>query len=267
MTASFELMKGALQTLERALFSLVQEASGVEAARGRTPRELSGLAESILRDAGAIPVLPDEVGAAGTRFGYAASVCVNDVAANGVPTRRPLAPGDLVTFDIALAVEGAGGRRAVVDGATTCVIPGGPAREDALRLVRAAREATRACVWGARPGVTPAMLREVARGAVRPYDMHVASIPLVHRVHQGRGPMHGGLGEQMPLQVGDVIAIEPLVVVGAGAEPLVLDDDGFTLRTAGGALAGYEECTIVVGDGEAGELVMPPAGLRPWLHG
>lgn len=256
-----ETMKGALQILERALSSLAHVV-----APGVTPRDLAIAAERIMVDAGARAVLPEETNDAGARFAWAACVCVNDAAANATPTDIPLARGDLVTLDIAfgwpLDAAAKGTSQAVVDGATTVVV-GNAENVAATRLRDAARGATRACLAAVQPGVTPAALREVAEAIARAMGVSLAAIPLVHRVQQGHGPLHVALPEHLPLQPGDVIAIEPLVVDG----PPILnaDADGFTLRTDDGRLAAYEECTMVVGDDESSPRIVPLGALRPWL--
>lgn len=256
-----ETMKGALQMLERALSSLADAA-----AAGVTPRDLAMVAEGILADAGARAVLPKETNDIGTRFAWSACVCVNDAAANATPTDIPLARGDLVTLDIAfgwpLDAAAKGASRAVVDGATTVVV-GNAENVAATRVRDAARATTRACLAAVQPGITPAALREVAMAIASASGVSLASIPLVHRVQQGRGPLHVAIAEQLPLQPGDVIAIEPLVVEGCGA--LKLDADGFTLRTEDGGLAAYEECTMVVGDDESSPRIVPLGASRPWL--
>jgi len=48
------------------------------------------------------------------------------------------------------------------------------------------------------------------------------------------------------LRVGDVYAVEPMVT--AGSPETVVDDDGWTVRTADGSLAAHVEHTIAVTD-------------------
>lgn len=257
-------MKGALHILERVLFALTHAVRP-----GVTPVVLAALANEEIQRLGARAVLPTEVDRDGKPFGFAACVCVNDQAANAVPSGVPLEPGDLVTLDVALAWpakvgERPGGARCVVDGATTCVIAGerSPA---AANLRDAARAATRACLRGAHPGTTPIVLRRIAQGVADQFGVSLAPIALVHRVNQREGALHVVLPEHQPLQAGDAIAIEPLLVARSGECELRPDGDGFTLRTADGALAAYEECTMVVGDDESSPQIHPSGVERPWL--
>lgn len=255
-------MKGALQILERALFSLVQDV-----VPGIAPGELAASAADLIVSLGATPILPDERNDRGGRFGFAACVCVNDAAANAVPTQIPLEPGDVVTLDVALAWPAHGlaaVNSAVVDGATTCLVPGGTPDPRTANLRDAARAATGACLAAAHPGVTPGTLRGIATQAAVRFGVRLAEVPLVHRVGQGGDRLHVGLADLLPLQAGDVIAIEPIVIDGDGTT-LRMDPDGFTLRTGGGEFAAYEECTMVVGDDEAAPRVLPPTEWRPWL--
>jgi len=257
-------MKGALQTLERVLFALTQAVRP-----GVTPVVLAAMANEEIQRLDASAILPAEVDRNGKPFGFAACVCVNDQAANAVPSMVPLEPGDLVTLDVALAWparggEGPGGARCVVDGATTCVVAG-DAPDAAVNLRDAARAATRACLQGAHPGTTPIALRRLAHGVADQFGVSLAPIALVHRVNQGDGALHVVLPEHQPLQAGDVIAIEPLLVARPSGCELRPDGDGFTLRTADGSLAAYEECTMVVGDDESSPRIHPSGVERPWL--
>lgn len=250
--------EGALHILERALASLVGAARP-----GVTPLDLARLASALINDAGAVPILPSQTNDRGEPFDFAACVCVNAAAANAVPTPNPLAPGDLVTIDVALALP-ADPVFAVVDGATTCVVPGIPVPAAQSRLLEAARATIRACIASARPGATPATLRAAAAPVARAFGCSLASIALVHRVSQSPGPLHVPIPEHAPLQAGDVIAIEPLVI-DADDPTLRLSPDGFTLHTARGSLAAYEEATIRVGDDDAAPALLPPADFRRWL--
>lgn len=261
MTQS-DSMKGALQILELALSALVDAATP-----GITPRQIADLAQRALVAQHCRPVLLHQFNDAGRRFAFAACICVNDTVANAIPTEIPLAPGDLVTLDVALAWSPhSAAPVTVVDGASSCLVPGS-AQPVATRLRDAARAATRACLDAAQPGVTPAILRDVARTSARARGVALAPIPLVHRVKQGsialHLPFHVPIPEHMPLQPGDVVAIEPLIL--ARDTEVDLDHDGFTLRTRGGVLGAYEECTMVVGDDEAIPRIVAPGLIRPWL--
>jgi methionyl aminopeptidase len=57
------------------------------------------------------------------------------------------------------------------------------------------------------------------------------------------------------VHVGNVFAVEPMLVVGSART--VVDDDGWTVRTADGSLAAHAEHTIAVTDHGPEVLTLP----------
>jgi methionyl aminopeptidase len=120
------------------------------------PRDLDFLCEELVRRAGGTPCMRG--------FGdypAASAFSVNDVAAHGVPDERPFAPGDVVTVDVAVDVDGW-----KADGAWTFLITGGDSEEASRRrrLVNAAWQCSLAGLAIARP---PHRIGDVGAGIWR----------------------------------------------------------------------------------------------------
>jgi methionyl aminopeptidase len=177
--------------------------------------------------------------------GFPAAVCVsrNDVVCHGVPSARVrLVEGDIVNVDVTTELDGYHG-----DTSATFVIGEASARARALvELARGARDAgIAAAVPGARLGdVGAAIVAHVgtAGSIVEAYGGHGIGRAMhldPHVSHVGRP--HSGLR----LREGMAFTVEPMV--NAGAAAVVTDTDGWTVRTADGALSAQFEHTVLIG--------------------
>jgi methionine aminopeptidase len=119
---------------------------------GITTAELDAVAHHYLARAGARSAPMIEVAYPG-----ATCISVNDEAAHGLPGPRQIAPGDLVTFDVAAELEGY-----YADAAVTVGVP--PVKPAHQRLCQCAEEALRAAVQAARRDQP---LRVIGRAAAR----------------------------------------------------------------------------------------------------
>jgi methionyl aminopeptidase len=208
-------------------------------APGVTTGQLDELAEQVFAEHGARsgPILT---------YGYPGSicVCVDDEVVHGIPGSRVLRPGQLVTLDVAAELDGYHADAAVT-------VPVGLVEPSAQRLLAATRAALASGLRAAQPGAT---LRDV--GAA------------VERTTQARGYRiireltgHGiGLGmHEEPtvfnwpspqatqrLTPGLVFTIEPMLT--SGTTRIVVDRDGWTVRTADHSLTAHEEHTIMVAE-------------------
>jgi methionyl aminopeptidase len=109
---------------------------------GATTAELDALAEDRVRAAGAEPAFKGY-------HGYPATICasVNEEVVHGIPSRRPLVEGDILSVDLGVLLEGFYGDAAVT-------LPVGRVSEEAAALLRVTEESLHraiACVCTARP--------------------------------------------------------------------------------------------------------------------
>lgn len=208
--------------------------------------DLDTMGRAFLASAGAVPAMlgyRDDL--AESAFPAAVSINLNEEICGGSDPDRVLAPGDLITADLAVCL---GGWHA--DAARTWTIPG-PVSPGRSRLVRASRRVTAAGVRRIRPGipwseVVSAMAAEAARLRVhllRGYDGH----GIGRRLHTPpRLPMHPddlALFEPVRLEAGMILAIEP--VVGAAITDSVRS--GWCERTRDGSDACFTEVSVQVG--------------------
>jgi methionyl aminopeptidase len=171
-------------------------------------------------------------------------ISVNDAAVHGLPTGRRLRRGDVVKIDVTAELEGF-----YADACVTTVC--GAASPAARRLVSAAgaalRRALPLAVSGARVrDVSAAISAEAAARGVAVLD-GLGGHGIGRTIHEPPSvPNAPDLADDTRLHDGLVITIEP--ILGAGGPKVVEGDDGWTIRTADGALAAHTEHTIVVRD-------------------
>ncbi len=180
-------------------------------------------------------------------YDYPGSICISvgDEVVHGVPGRRRLRGGDIVTLDVAAEL---GGYHA--DAATT--VPVGRVGRRAELLMAAARDALAAGIDAAQPG---AGLREVGAAVqrtARARGYHIIPELTGHGI--GRAMHEAPTVYNWPAPAADLVlapglvfTIEPMIT--AGSPRIVLDRDGWTVRTADHGLSSHEEHTIMVAEG------------------
>jgi methionyl aminopeptidase len=175
---------------------------------------------------------------------YPAAVCisVNDEIVHGIPGRRELRDGDVLSLDFGVSVNGYHGDSAVT-------VPVGSVGEEVRRLL----EATRASLYcgieqvqvGHRVSDIGHAVQKRAEAAgysvVRQFVGHGIGAAL-HEPPQI--PNFGAPGRGARLRAGMALAIEPMVCMGS-AEVEILDDE-WTAVTADGSLAAHFEHTVLV---------------------
>jgi len=180
-------------------------------------------------------------------YGYPGSICVSvdDEVVHGVPGERTLCEGQLVTLDVAAEVDGFHADAAVT-------VPVGVVDVRARRLLVATRAALASGIKAAQPGAT---LREVGAAvdsAARARGFRVFRELTGHGIGLGMHEEPTVYNWAAPsatrvLTRGLVFTIEPMV--SAGRTRLVLDSDGWTVRSADRSISAHEEHTIMVADG------------------
>ena len=174
-------------------------------------------------------------------------ISVNEELVHGVPGKRPLKEGDIVTIDCGAIYKGWVG-----DGAWT--FPVGKIGPKAQRLLEvtegALYEAIAQSRTGRRTGDVSAALQKYveSRGynVVRDYTSHGVGR---HMHEDPQVPNFGDAGHGPKLRPGMTIAMEPMVMIG-GPDTKVLADQ-WTVVPKDGQLTAHFEHTIAVTDGEA----------------
>jgi methionyl aminopeptidase len=172
-------------------------------------------------------------------------ISVNDAAVHGLPSRRPLRRGDVVKLDVTAELDGF-----YADACTTVVA--GPASPRARRLIGAADAAL---ARGLAAAVAGAPVRSISEAVSREAQARGVAVleglgghGIGRTIHeQPSVPNSPDLADDAVLHAGLVITVEP--ILGAGGPEIRESGDGWTIRTADGALAAHTEHTIVVTDG------------------
>jgi methionyl aminopeptidase len=188
-------------------------------------------------------------------YGYPGSICVSvdDEVVHGVPGRRVLREGQLVTLDVAAELDGYHADAAVT-------VPVGSIDRPAHDLIAAAQAALAAGVRAAEPGNT---LRDVGAAVEETTHAHgfrvfreLTGHGIGRRMHEDPTVCNWPDPEATTrLCAGMVFTIEPMI--GAGGTRLRLEPDGWTIRTADRSRSAHAEHTIVVTDD--GPLVLTAA--------
>jgi methionyl aminopeptidase len=176
---------------------------------------------------------------------FPATICtsVNDAALHGIPGRYRLADGDLLSVDCGAVLDGW-----AADAAISFTV--GQPHEADTRLIDTAFAALKAgiaqAVPGNRIGDISAAIGKVGRAGGYGINTDFGGHGVGHTMHEDPSvPNEGRPGRGMKLRPGIVIAIEPWFM-GGGNDGYVIDDDGWTVRTADRSRAAHVEHTVAV---------------------
>jgi methionyl aminopeptidase len=216
------------------------------ARAGITTAELDEVAETYIRDQGAIPSFQGVHGPPGAAD-FPASLCisVNDEVVHGIPGDRVLTDGDIVSIDCGAIVEGWHG-----DAAITLAI--GEISPDAAELLRVCEESLWRGMAAARPGGHVTDISHAIETYVRDHgDWGVLEDYVGHGIGSSMHmppnvPNVGRPGKGPKLVRGLALAVEPMITAGA-IDTAVLDDD-WTVVTDDGSLAAHFEHTFTLTD-------------------
>ena len=214
-------------------------------APGVTTATLNRVAETFIRDHGAVPSFLGYDG-----FPAALCISVNDVVVHGFPSDYELRDGDIVSVDCGTFWKGYNG-----DSAYT--FPVGDVDEETALLLKVTKESLykgiAAAVAGARIGdighAVQSHVESFGFGVVRELEGH----GIGREMHENPGvPNYGRRGQGPRLTEGMTICIEPMVT--AGSRHVYLDRNGWAVHTADHRNAAHYELTVVVRKGRAEQL-------------
>ena len=182
--------------------------------------------------------------------GFPAATCVsvNDEVIHGIPGRRIVRSGDIVSLDLCATYKGFVG-----DCAGTYAV--GEVSDEARRLIEVTRQAFFEGIRFAKAGCRIHDIGEAVQDYVESHGFSVVRDFVGHGI--GRG-MHEapevpnyrpeGRRPNPRLVKGMTICVEPMVC--AGDWRIKILDDGWTVVTADHSLAAHYENTILITDGE-----------------
>ncbi len=225
MARASKLVAETLQVLKR------------EVRPGITTDDLDKIAEDSIRSGGGVPAFK------GYR-NYPKTLCasVNEEVVHGIPSKRELKEGEIIGLDLGAIIDGFYG-----DSAMT--LPVGRIPPRVAELLRVTEEALEA---GIAQAIVGNRLSDVSHAIQRHAEAAGFSV-VTEFVGHGIGrqlheepqiPNYGKPGSGPRLQVGMVLALEPMVNMGKSGVRIL--DDAWTAVTKDGSLSAHFEHTIAI---------------------
>lgn len=187
--------------------------------------------------------------------GYPATVCVsvNEEIVHGIPGKRVIQEGDVVSLDLGCTYKGF-----VADSAVTVIV--GKAKPGTQALVDITKGALEEGIRHLRAGVRLGEVSHAIQEYIEPHGMGVVREYVGHGVgremHEEPQVPNFGPADRGPiLKKGMVLALEPMVTLGDWKTRQL--EDHWTVVTADGSWAAHFEHTIAVTDGDPMVLTVP----------
>jgi methionyl aminopeptidase len=208
-----------------------------QARPGITTEELDEVAEACCRKHKVKPAFKGYRG-----FSHALCISVNEEVVHGIPGRRQLKTGDLVSLDFGVLYDGFFG-----DAAKT--FPVGEVTPQAQLLMKATEESLYAGIAQLKVGGRLSDISHAVQTTVEGYGFGVIRQFVGHGI--GRSlhedpqiPNFGPKGRGPVLKAGMTFAIEPMT--SAGSWEVKILDDGWTAVTADHSLSAHFEHTVAL---------------------
>jgi methionyl aminopeptidase len=206
---------------------------------GITTLELDRYAEKRTRELGALPAFK------GYR-GFPASLCtsLNEEIVHGIPSKRKLRGGDILSIDFGAIVDGFYGDAAVT-------FPVGKVASNAQKLIMAAEESFYRGIEQAVPGNRIGDISAAVQAYVESQGFSVIRNFVGHGIgfslhEEPQVPNFGLPGHGPKIKPGMVLAIEPMIAAGDWDVEVLADD--WTAVTRDRSLSAHHEHTIAVTD-------------------
>lgn len=204
---------------------------------GVTTLELDRLAEDYIRSQGGKPAFK------GYR-NFPATLCasVNEQVVHGIPSNRVLKDGDIIGLDLGAVIDGFYGDAAVT-------LPVGEVSPEVMNLLKTSEESLFKGIEQARVGnrlsdISAAVQRHAEAAGysvVRDFVGH----GIGRQLHEEpQVPNYGKPGQGPRLQVGMVLAIEPMINLGQHQVKIL--EDQWTAVTKDGSVSAHFEHTIAI---------------------
>ena len=213
-----------------------------EVQPGRTTAELDALAAELIAKFGGKSAFLGYKGFPGN-----ICVSVNEEVVHGIPCRRRVQYGDIVSLDVGMVLEGFVG-----DNATTVAV--GVVEPRTQQLLRVTEQALFAGIAAARAGNRVGDISHAVQTTVESQGFSVVREFVGHGVgrkmhEEPQIPNYGRAGDGPKLKPGMTLAIEPMI--NAGTSDVVMLTDGWTVVSADGAPSAHFEHTVLVTEGDA----------------
>jgi methionyl aminopeptidase len=215
-------------------------------------------AKEMILEAGAVSCYVDYAPSFGRGpFGHYICTAVNDAVLHGLPHDRRIADGDLLTLDLAVTLHGV-----AADAAISFVV--GTPDPESIALIEATERALAAAIDAAQPGARVGDISRaigtVLKGAGYPVNTEFGGHGIGTTMHQDPHVANTGRpGRGYVLRPGVMLALEPWAMVDT--DELIVDADGWTLRSATGCRTAHSEHTVAI-TADGPEILTLPASSR-----
>jgi methionyl aminopeptidase len=211
---------------------------------GVTTAELDAVAAEVIRKHGGKAAFLGVMGA----YPYPATITVsiNDELVHGIPGKRKLKEGDIVSIDCGTILEGF-----VADSAFTMGI--GEISAQAQRLLEVTEQSLAIGIAQLRDGNRIGDVGNAIQQFVEGQGYHLTREYTGHGVGRSmwegpQVPNYGVKGRGQVLRKGMTIALEPMVLVGTQKTKVLADQ--WTVASADGSLTAHYEHSVAITDGE-----------------
>ncbi len=212
------------------------------AQEGMRPKDLDEMAMRLIQESGAEPAFLGYQSKKDEKpFSAALCVSVNEVVVHAPPKEGPLCSGDVVKLDLGVKYQGY-----FADSAITLGI--GKITPQAQELIQTAKKALNLAIGSARAGNTLGDIGYVVKKIATDHGFDVIKGLTGHGIgkelHEEPQVLNEGeRGKGIPIAIGMVLAIEPMLSVGSG-KVKQLPDGGFA--AVDGSLTAHFEHTVAI---------------------
>ena len=212
-------------------------------APGVTTAQLDRIAEEFIRDNGGIPSCKGYEG-------FPATLCtsVNEQVVHGIPSEKTiLRDGDIISIDGCVLLNGFH-----ADSAYT--FPVGEVKPEVMQLLQTTKEAlfkgVEQAITGRRLGDISFAIQRHCESAGYSVVREFVGHGIGREMHEDpEVPNYGRRGNGIVLKSGMVLAIEPMICLGR--RNIIIENDGWTARTADRKQAAHYEFSVCVRHGKA----------------
>lgn len=211
---------------------------------GVTTADLDAAAAEVIREHGAKPAFLGVMGA----YPYPATITasINEELVHGIPGKRKLKEGDIISIDCGAIFEGYVGDAAYTAGV-------GEISAGAQKLIEVTRKSLEIGIQKLRPGNRVGDVGAAIQEFVEGQGYHLTREYTGHGVGRAmwegpQVPNYGVAGRGIVLRKGMTIALEPMVLIGT-QQTQVLPDQ-WTVASRDGSLTAHFEHSVAVTDGD-----------------
>lgn len=177
-------------------------------------------------------------------YPYPASICasVNEELVHGIPGKRVLKDGDIISMDVGTVYQGFVGDMAVT-------VPVGEIDQKTKKLLEVTKQALDIAISKMLPGNTIGDIGYAVETFVEGQGFYITRTYTGHgvgrKMHEGpQVPNYGRPGKGIRLREGMTIALEPMVL--AGTSRTIVKADEWTVASADGSRTAHFEHTVAV---------------------